>query len=387
MACKADGKDRKIFIDLLKKYSQTDQIKPFNSYTDEVELTFIGDGNLNDVIRAKCPSHSVIFKRAPPYIKCLGPEYPLDPSRGQIEYQALCVFSDLAPGSVPRPYFYDEEAKTMCMEDESSYQDYRKQLIGGTCSLGAVEKLAREIGQVHNRTHVSHVGEHSFQQLKQKFPNTELVSLTEQFIFTKPFDKSDSTNRLSEDISCSLPQIYDNPRVLEAANFMKGIFLNKKECLVHGDLHTGSIMVNGDETKMIDLEFAYMGPPAFDLGVLLANYIFSYYGHMSIPEDNDRHRKFAQLMIEACKLTVRSYLEEMTSSVGEKQQYQENLMTEMAGFAGCELIRRVVGAAPVEDLHSTYSRQDALGAGTRLLLGKDNISSVDKLLVIALMLV
>lgn len=55
--------------------------------------------------------------------------------------------------------------------------------------------------------------------------------------------------------------------------------------------------------KMIDLEFAYMGPPAFDLGVLLANYIFSYYGHMSIPEDNDRHRKFAQLMIEACKLT------------------------------------------------------------------------------------
>ena len=82
------------------------------------------------------------------------------------------------------------------------------------------------------------------------FRNTELVSLTEQFIFTKPFDKSDSTNRLSEDISCSLPQLYDNPRVLEAANFMKGIFLNKKECLVHGDLHTGSIMVNEDETKV-----------------------------------------------------------------------------------------------------------------------------------------
>lgn len=58
--------------------------------------------------------------------------------------------------------------------------------------------------------------------------------------------------------------------------------------------------------QMIDLEFAYMGPPAFDIGVLLANYIFSYYGHISIPEDNDRHRQFAQLMIEACKLTGRS---------------------------------------------------------------------------------
>ena len=61
------------------------------------------------------------------------------------------------------------------MEDESSYLDYRKQLIGGTCSLGAVEKLARDIGQVHNRTHVSNVGEHSFQQLKQKFPYVEQV--------------------------------------------------------------------------------------------------------------------------------------------------------------------------------------------------------------------
>lgn len=48
---------------------------------------------------------------------------------------------------------------------------------------------------------------------------------------------------------------------------------------------------------------------------------------------------------------------------------------------------RVVGAAPVADLHSAYSRQDALGAGIRLLLGKDNIQSVDKLTVIALMLI
>lgn len=46
----------------------------------------------------------------------------------------------------------------------------------------------------------------------------------------------------------------------------------------------------------------------------------------------------------------------------------------------------MVGAAPVADLHSAFSRQDALGAGTRLLLGKDNIQSVDKLTVIALML-
>ncbi|XP_061167799.1 LOW QUALITY PROTEIN: methylthioribose kinase-like [Saccostrea echinata] len=379
-------KDQAMFIGLLDKYSQLDQLKSFSG-PDTIELTSAGDGNLNDVIRAKKSGQSIIFKRAPPYIKCLGPEYPLEPSRGQTEYDALCVFSELALASVPRPYFYDHESRTICMEDLVTYKDFRKQLISGICCMEAVEKLARDIGKVHNQTHVAKISERSFSEYKSKFQDTELVKLTEQYIFTKPFDKFDSTNKLSDDITSSLSQLYDNPRVLDVANDMKHIFLTKKECLVHGDLHTGSVMVNGADTKIIDLEFAYIGPAALDIGLLLANYIFSYYGHMSIPEDHDRHRKFAQLMIEACKVTVNKYLEEMTSFVGEQQTYQDKLLSEMAGFAGCELIRRVVGAAPVEDLHSPYSKQDALGAGVRLLLGRHNITTVDKLLVIALMLV
>lgn len=42
--------------------------------------------------------------------------------------------------------------------------------------------------------------------------------------------------------------------------------------------------------------------------------------------------------------TVSCYLEEMTSSVGTLQQYQDNLLSEMAGFAGCEIIRRYIFA-------------------------------------------
>ena len=44
------------------------------------------------------------------------------------------------------------------------------------------------------------------------------------------------------------------------------------EALIHGDLHTGSIMVNQDETKVIDPEFAFYGPMGFDVGLLLANF-------------------------------------------------------------------------------------------------------------------
>ncbi|TIP93966.1 MAG: S-methyl-5-thioribose kinase, partial [Mesorhizobium sp.] len=54
------------------------------------------------------------------------------------------------------------------------------------------------------------------------------------------------------------------------------------ETLLHGDLHSGSIMVTDSETRMIDPEFAFYGPMAFDVGMLLANFwmaFFSQRGH------------------------------------------------------------------------------------------------------------
>lgn len=55
-----------------------------------------------------------------------------------------------------------------------------------------------------------------------------------------------------------------------------------------------------------------------------------------------RFNPLCRLMTTIFTVTVSSYLKEMTSSVGTLQQYQDNLLSEMAGFAGCELIRRYI---------------------------------------------
>ncbi len=47
------------------------------------------------------------------------------------------------------------------------------------------------------------------------------------------------------------------------------------EALIHGDLHTGSVMVGGGRTVAIDPEFAFYGPVGFDLGALWANAIIA----------------------------------------------------------------------------------------------------------------
>ncbi|XP_013405105.1 uncharacterized protein LOC106169969 isoform X2 [Lingula anatina] len=358
--------------------------------SEDIELEEIGDGNINDVFRVtsvKERSQSLVVKHGPAYIKCLGPEFPLSIVRLKVEYNALAAFQRICPGYSPCPYYFDVETNAVLMEDLRDHSIMRKELISGNINMETVKKIAYFLACVHRDTHVSKLSEAEFEKLQQDFQNEDMVSLTRQYIFTRPFDKTDPTNRCSEAVQKKLHLIYEDPGLLDSVWKMRNLFLEKKECLVHGDLHTGSVLVSNNSAKVFDNEFAYVGPAAFDLGLLIANYIFSYYRHMSTQENHDTHRKFSQKLIEACYLTVNTYLSVMTCTVGQRHEYLNNLLTETAGFAGCEIIRRIIGTAHVEDLEGIpYAEEDALEAGVRLLLGHDRIHTIDRLMVIALML-
>jgi 5-methylthioribose kinase len=42
--------------------------------------------------------------------------------------------------------------------------------------------------------------------------------------------------------------------------------MNNAQALIHGDLHTGSILIKEDSMKVIDPEFAFYGPMGYDIG-------------------------------------------------------------------------------------------------------------------------
>ena len=130
-----------------------------------------------------------------------------------------------------------------------------------------------------------------------------MCELSKQYIFTRPFNQQDETNHSSDPVKERLDTVYKDQDVLDTASKMLKIFQEKKECLIHGDLHTGSVLVKGSDAKLIDMEFGFVGPAAFDLGTLIANYIFAHYRHISREENNDEGRKFSYLIIEACKAT------------------------------------------------------------------------------------
>ena len=67
-------------------------------------------------------------------------------------------------------------------------------------------------------------------------------------------------------------------------------FMTSMQALVHGDLHTGSIMLTPTDTRVIDPEFALVGPIGFDVGAVIGNLFLAYFaqeGHEAAPHARD----------------------------------------------------------------------------------------------------
>ena len=76
-----------------------------------------------------------------------------------------------------------------------------------------------------------------------------------------------------------------------AVSRLKCRFMGNAEALIHGDLHTGSIMVTQDDTRVIDPEFAFYGPMGFDTGAFVGNLLLNYFsqdGHATETDDRSR---------------------------------------------------------------------------------------------------
>ena len=145
--------------------------------------------------------------------------------------------------------------------------------------------------------------------------------------------------------------------------------MSSPEALIHGDLHTGSIMVTESETRVIDPEFAFYGPMGFDLGAVIGNLLMSYLasrGHERSP--GDRHafeawvletiekvwtqfaRKFVQLWRTEAKgdaypATLFAGPDGAARLEAERQAYMERLFRDTVGFAAAKIIRRILGLA------------------------------------------
>ena len=82
------------------------------------------------------------------------------------------------------------------------------------------------------------------------------LELLRQVTFIRPFCRTDPSNRLIPEIVPYLSMVYDDNDVLTAVKELERIFLERQECLVHGDMHAGSVMIKGDDVKVSSETFS-----------------------------------------------------------------------------------------------------------------------------------
>lgn len=357
----------------------------------------IGDGNLNMVfhVRQEGPSgKSVIIKQALPYIRVVE-SWALTLDRARIEVEALREENKLDPGRVPEVYHYDEELALFVMEDLSDYVIMRKGLV----ERKQYPSFAQHIGQFMART-LFGTSDYALTAAEKKakavqFTNPELCKITEDVVFTDPYCDS-PRNRWNPLIEAEARALAaDDELKLEVAK-LKERFLTHGQALVHGDLHTGSIMVTEADTKVIDPEFAYYGPIGFDVGAVFANLLLNYAAQLGHAPDEAARRAYQQYLLDTVKQAWIAFEQEFRSlwgaraieptaaAAGYLDYYIQQILQDTAGFAGCKMARRIVGIAHVYDIESIEDDQAraeaerlALQIARRLIMGRHAIVSID----------
>ncbi|HEK9099395.1 S-methyl-5-thioribose kinase [Bacillus pfraonensis] len=362
----------------LTKETAVEYVKEQGYFEQKAKVTCheIGDGNLNYVFRLHDGERGIIVKQALPYAKVVGESWPLSLRRATIESQALQVFAKYVPEYVPKVYGHDEELAVTVMEDLSSLTITRKGLIEGEDYPLLSQHIGRFLAHVLFYTSDFGLLAEEKRVLDGKFVNPDLCKITEDLVFTDPFGNYD-TNNYEKELQPTLDELWcDKKLKLQVAQY-KYKFLTRKEALIHGDLHTGSIFSSPSETKIIDPEFATFGPLGFDLGQFIANLLLN-----ALSREEKRSVLFYHIektwsnFVEVfTKLWV---LEGVESYTKEKQWLAivlQNIFADAVGFAGCEVIRRTIGLAHVADLDGIQdknrriqTKKHALNLGRELLL-------------------
>ncbi|MEO5757030.1 MAG: S-methyl-5-thioribose kinase [Mesorhizobium sp.] len=377
----------------------------------------VGDGNLNLVFIVDGASGSAVVKQALPYVRLVGDSWPLPLKRSFFEYHALTRQEARAPGSVPAIYHFDEGQALIIMEFLSPHVILRRALIDGR----QLPDIAQDIGLFMARTLFRGSDLHMATKDRKAdlalfADNVELCDITESLVFSDPYFDAKMNRHTSPQLDSLVAELRADRDLKVEAQRLKHLFAANAETLLHGDLHSGSIMVTDVETRMIDPEFAFYGPMAFDVGILLANFWMSFFSQRGHEQDGRRDAMRAYLLevtVETWRvfraefshlwrtertgmLYQKSLFEDQGDRLGAEQALDHvlhSIWTDLLGFAGIEVHRRILGLAhnadfetiADEDLRASCEAK-ALKFGRHLAVNRRQIHSIDEVNNLAMLI-
>lgn len=384
-------------IDSVKKYFGKDSLN----------VAEIGDGNLNYVYIIKSnenPKKALIVKQAVEYLRCVGEEYALSRQRMSFEIRALKKYYDFLPSNIPKIYYENEDMSLVVMQYLDNHIIMRKGLIEKQKYPKFTEHISEYLASTLFHTSSLHLQSDKKRQLMDQFSkNTELCKLTEDFVFTTAYMEDETNDNENVKDNDDAKKLFEDMEFKTKVLELKYKFMTCSDALCHGDLHTGSIMLNEGETFVIDPEFAFVGPFGFDIGALVANLVNNYIHHSVVTKDVNFMSYLLQTIKEVMELFNSKFLslwskQKDSALIADgfldakhldiyKTNFMKNILQESIGYAGCKIARRVYGVAGVEEIRGiedktlrTEAEKMALSIARKFVMNYEDLENTDELM-------
>ncbi|TAJ47964.1 MAG: S-methyl-5-thioribose kinase [Herbiconiux sp.] len=343
--------------DVVRYLAEAGHLGRLAADAEVVEVVEVTAGNMNRVFIARGPLGSLAVKQAPPWVQVAGPEWPIDPARIASEARTYELLASRVPESIPAVVAFDADRYVIVMEDLSGLEVLRDVLVAELASgasasstldlagLGAV--VGRFVGELAVSTSVAALGATAHAELVALAANPELCALTLDVVLDEPYREHEH-NHWHPALDERVRALRGNSAVREAVAHVRGIFLERHEALIHGDLHSGSVMVGrapADDrqlVKVFDPEFSFVGPIGMDLGLFWANLEIA-----AIAADVVGAHDLARARSAAIPASLDAF-----AAAWNDDSTLATIVADAWRFAGVEGIRRAAGYSHAADIES-----------------------------------
>ncbi|WP_342628623.1 S-methyl-5-thioribose kinase [Nguyenibacter vanlangensis] len=376
----------------------------------------VSDGNLNNVFLIGGPAGGVCVKQSLPHVR-VDPDWKMPLDRTAFEAAYLRAVRPHVGDLTTDILHFDPDLFVLVVESLDRHVVLRHGLMQG----GDWPDAARAVGAFVARAcfHTSPLAlpfERAFDLLEPFARNHTLTRITVDLVLTDPYRVHPRNHWLSPELDPIAAEIRADPAVRRRVGALQARFLTCRQALLHGDLHTGSVMVSTGgnqaetqaETRIIDGEFALPGPIGFDCGLFVGNLLMHLFARGDADAETRILRDVARFWTTFRTDFTTLWRDAIAAgTAGDAvpadlfghdpsllRQAQDDLLrdieSDMVGFAATEIIRRILGYAHVPDFdlapdraHRAHRQNAALRLARDLLADPDRTGTTDALLALA----
>jgi 5-methylthioribose kinase len=302
-----------------------------------IAIARAGAGNMNLALRITSASgRSFVVKQGRPWVE----KYPQIPAPFERTLVEAAFYAEVArdprvSGLMPAVLAVDADNHILVLEDVGSAGDFTSIYAGGSMPAAALSQLIEWLGWLGEMPPGA--------DARDTFANRSMRALNHEHIFCLPLRDANGLDldSITPGLGAAAREVAGDRSYVDAVAVLGRRYLADGQTLVHGDYFPGSWLRSGDGVRVIDPEFCFLGDAEFDCGVLAAH-----------------------LMLAQCESASIAFVVAAVGARGLDPAL-------VAGYAGVEIMRRLIGVAQLPIPVGIDRKRALLNLSRRLMVEPD----------------